>query len=43
VVEADRRAVRALTIVAMVGTALTLLAAGLNVLLIQQGRRWSRR
>jgi hypothetical protein len=43
VVEADRRASRALTVGAVVGTALTLFVAGLNVLLFQQGRRWSRR
>jgi hypothetical protein len=43
VAEADRRAARALTIGAVVGTALTLFVAGLNVLLFQQGRRWSRR
>jgi hypothetical protein len=43
VVEADHRAARAVTIGAVVGTALTLFVAGLNVLLFQQGRRWSRR
>ena len=43
VVAADRRAGRWLTIGAVVGTALSLFVAGLNVLLFQQGRRWSRR
>jgi hypothetical protein len=43
VVAADRRTARALTVGALVGTALTLFVALLNVLLFQQGRRWSRR
>ena len=43
VVEADHRAARALTIGSVVGTVLTFFVAGLNVLLFQQGRRWSRR
>jgi hypothetical protein len=40
---ADRRAARALTAGAILGTLLSLFVAGLNVLLFQQGRRWSRR
>jgi len=43
VIAADRRAARALTVGALVGTAGTLYVALLNVLLFQQGRRWSRR
>jgi hypothetical protein len=43
VVEADRRTARLLTVGAVAGTILSLFAAGLNVLLFQQGRRWSRR
>jgi len=43
VVAADRLTARALTVGALVGTALTLFVALLNVLLFQQGRRWSRR
>lgn len=42
VIAADRRAARALTVGALVGTAGTLYVALLNVLLYQQGRRWSR-
>jgi len=42
VAAAERRTGRALTIGALVGTALLAFAAGLNVLLFQQGRRWSR-
>jgi len=40
---ADRRAARYLTAGAAVGTVLTFFVAWLNVLLFQQGRRWSRR
>jgi hypothetical protein len=40
---ADHRSTRLLTVGAVVGTALTLSVAGLNVLFFQQGRRWSRR
>jgi hypothetical protein len=43
VAEADRRTARYLTAGAVVGTALTFFVAWLNVLLFQQGRRWSRR
>jgi hypothetical protein len=43
VAEADRRTARYLTVGAAVGTALTFFVAWLNVLLFQQGRRWSRR
>jgi len=43
VAEADRRTGRYLTVGAVVGTALALFVAWLNVLLFQQGRRWSRR
>jgi hypothetical protein len=43
VAEADRRSARYLTAGAVVGTALTFFVAWLNVLLFQQGRRWSRR
>jgi hypothetical protein len=39
----DRRTARALTLGALVGIALALFAASLNVVLYQQGRRWSRR
>jgi hypothetical protein len=40
---ADRRTGRLLTAGAIVGTVFSLFVAGLNVLLFQQGRRWSRR
>ena len=40
---ADRRAARLLTAGAIVGTLLSLFVAALNVLLFQQGRRWSGR
>ena len=43
VAEADRRSARALTAGAVAGTAVSLFVAWLNVLLFQQGRRWSRR
>jgi hypothetical protein len=43
VAEADRRTARYLTAGAVVGTALTFFVAWLNVLLFQQGRRWSHR
>jgi hypothetical protein len=43
VAKADRRTGRVLTLGAIGGTALTLFVAGLNILLFQQGRRWSRR
>jgi len=43
VAEADRRSARYLTAGAVVGTALNFFVAWLNVLLFQQGRRWSRR
>ena len=43
VAEADRRVARYLTAGAVVGTVLTFFVAWLNVLLFQQGRRWSRR
>ena len=43
VAEADRRTSRILTVGAVAGTALSLFVAWLNVLLFQQGRRWSRR
>ncbi len=43
VADADRRIGRALTLGAVGGTVLCLFGAGLNVLLYQQGRRWSRR
>ena len=43
VVDADRRTARLLTVGAVAGTILSLFVAGLNVLLFQQGRRWSRR
>jgi len=43
VAEADRRTARYLTLGAVAGTALTFFVAWLNVLLFQQGRRWSRR
>ena len=43
VADADRRIGRALTVGAVGGTFLCLFGAGLNVLLYQQGRRWSRR
>ena len=43
VARADRRTARVLTLGAVAGTAVTLFVAGLNVLLVQQGRRWSRR
>ena len=42
VAEADRRTSRILTLGAVTGTLLSLFVAGLNVLLFQQGRRWSR-
>jgi hypothetical protein len=41
--ETDRRISRYLTAGAVAGTLLSLFLAGLNVLLFQQGRRWSRR
>jgi methyl-accepting chemotaxis protein len=41
--ERDRRIARLLTAGALVGSILSLCVAGLNVLLFQQGRRWSRR
>jgi hypothetical protein len=43
VAAADRRIGRAVTLGALGGTFLCLFGAGLNVLLYQQGRRWSRR
>jgi len=43
VADADRRAARLLTVGAVAGTLLSLFVAGLNVLLFQQGRRWSGR
>jgi hypothetical protein len=43
VTQADRRTSRILTAGAAIGTALCLFVAWLNVLLFQQGRRWSRR
>jgi hypothetical protein len=43
VAEADRRTARLVTVGAVAGTILSLFVAGLNVLLFQQGRRWSRR
>lgn len=42
VAEAERRTARYLTAGTVVGTALTFFVAWLNVLLFQQGRRWSR-
>jgi hypothetical protein len=42
-VERDRRIARLLTVGAVAGSVVSLLVAGLNVLLFQQGRRWSRR
>jgi hypothetical protein len=41
--ERDRRIARLLTAGALAGSILSLCIAGLNVLLFQQGRRWSRR
>jgi len=41
--ERDRRIARLLTASALAGSILSLFIAGLNVLLFQQGRRWSRR
>jgi methyl-accepting chemotaxis protein len=41
--ERDRRITRLLTAGALAGSILSLFIAGLNVLLFQQGRRWSRR
>ncbi len=43
VAEADRRTGRALTLGAVAATAVAFFVAGLNLLLFQQGRRWSRR